>query len=55
MKAKILLALVALGIAGGIALALVPRPEAPEVQFAVLSGENFSTSDLRGKVVLVNF
>src|SRR6185369_1653666 len=55
MKAKILLALVALGIAGGIALAVVPRPAAPEVQFAVLSGENFSTSDLRGKVVLVNF
>jgi len=55
MKAKILLAVVALGIAAGIALALVPRPAAPEVQFAVLSGENFSTSDLRGKVVLVNF
>jgi peroxiredoxin len=55
MKAKILLAVVALGIAAGVALALVPRPAAPEVQFAVLSGENFSTSDLRGKVVLVNF
>ena len=55
MKAKILLAVVALGIAAGIALTLAPRPAAPEVQFAVLSGENFSTSDLRGKVVLVNF
>jgi len=55
MKAKILLAVVALGIAGTVAFALVPRPAAPEVQFAALSGENFSTSDLRGKVVLVNF
>ena len=55
MKAKILLAVVALGIAGAAAFALVPRPAAPEVQFTVLSGENFSTSDLRGKVVLVNF
>jgi len=55
MKAKILLAVVALGIAGAAAFALVPRPAAPEVQFTALSGENFSTSDLRGKVVLVNF
>ena len=55
MKAKILLAAIALGIAGGVAFALVPRPAAPEVQFAALSGENFSTSDLRGKIMLVNF
>jgi len=55
MKMKIVLAAVALGIAGAAAFALVPRPAAPEVQFAALSGENFSTSDLRGKVVLVNF
>jgi peroxiredoxin len=32
-----------------------PPPEAPQAQFAALSGETFSTSDLRGKVVLVNF
>jgi peroxiredoxin len=55
MKAKILLAAIALGIAAAAAFALVPRPAAPEVQFAALSGEQFSTSDLRGKVVLVNF
>jgi len=55
MKTKILLAVLALGIAGAVAFALVPRPAAPEVRFAALSGENFSTSDLRGKVVLVNF
>jgi peroxiredoxin len=55
MKMKIVLAVVALGIAGAAAFALVPRPAAPEVQFTALSGESFSTSDLRGKVVLVNF
>jgi len=32
-----------------------PPPEAPQAHFAALSGEKFSTSDLRGKVVLVNF
>jgi peroxiredoxin len=55
MKAKILLAAVALGIAAAGAFALTARPTAPEVRFAALSGEQFSTSDLRGKVVLVNF
>ena len=28
---------------------------APEVRFATLAGQQFATSDLRGKVVLVNF
>lgn len=28
---------------------------APEVRFATLGGQQFATSDLRGKVVLVNF
>ena len=55
MKAKILLAAVALGIAAAAAFALSSRSTAPEVRFATLSGEQFSTSDLRGKVVLVNF
>ena len=36
-------------------LVLLPVPKAPEVRFAELSGESFSTSELRGKVVLVNF
>jgi peroxiredoxin len=54
MKAKILLAAAALGIAAAGA-ALYAKPSAPEVRFAALSGESFSTSDLRGKVVLVNF
>lgn len=30
-------------------------PMAPEVGFATIKGEKFSTSDLRGKVVLINF
>ena len=55
MKAKILLVAAALCIAGAAALAFSAKPEAPEVRFAALSGEKFSTSDLRGKVVLVNF
>jgi peroxiredoxin len=55
MKAKILLAALALGIAAAGAFALTTKPAAPEVRFAALSGEQFSTSDLRGKVVLVNF
>ena len=55
MKAKILLAAAALCVVAAAALALTSRPTAPEVRFAALSGEQFSTSDLRGKVVLVNF
>jgi peroxiredoxin len=38
-----------------IAMLFVQRPAAPEVRFAMLSGESLATSDLRGKVVLVNF
>jgi peroxiredoxin len=35
--------------------ALTPTVAAPEVKFTTLKGEQLSTSDLRGKVVLVNF
>lgn len=31
------------------------RETAPEVRFATLAGQNFTTADLRGRVVLVNF
>ena len=34
---------------------MVKPQDAPEVRFATLAGESFSTSELRGKVVLVNF
>jgi len=55
MKLKILVGIIALAAGIAAAIALSPRSAAPEVRFATLSGENFSTSDLRGKVVLVNF
>jgi peroxiredoxin len=55
MKLKILVAVVALAAGIAAAVAFSPRSAAPEVRFATLSGEQFSTSDLRGKVVLVNF
>ena len=35
--------------------AIWQAPDAPQVQFKTLAGEKISTSDLRGKVVLVNF
>jgi len=38
------------------AFAYLQRPvHAPDVRFATLAGERFSTAELRGKVVLVNF
>jgi peroxiredoxin len=61
MKAKLIAGVGALASAAGAAAAIVAlsahtllRP-APEVRFTALSGATFSTSDLRGKVVLVNF
>lgn len=56
MKKKLIFALLAAAIAAGAGMAaLVQRAPAPEVSFATLSGERLATSDLRGKVVLVNF
>ena len=52
---KLILALGALAIGASAALAILPHPVAPDVRFATLSGEILATSDLRGKVVLVNF
>jgi peroxiredoxin len=61
MKAKII---VGLAVAAATVLAFVAigaissltlRKPAPEVRFAALSGETFSTSELRGKVALVAF
>jgi peroxiredoxin len=37
------------------AVAMLERPSAPQVSFATLSGETLRTSDMRGKVLLVNF
>ena len=56
MKIKLIvgLAALAMGIAAGAASMLLDK-SAPQVRFATLSGETFTTSELRGKVVLVNF
>ena len=61
MKAKIIVALSALAAILVWAAAVVALSDrtlgrlVPEVRITQLSGETFSTSDLRGKVVLVNF
>ena len=55
MRAKITFGVLVTAIALAAAFLFYPRKAAPEVRFATLSGETFSTSELRGKVVLVNF
>lgn len=54
-QGKLIVVVAAVAIAAGVALSLAKRPDAPEAQFATLSGESFATSSLRGQVVLVNF
>jgi peroxiredoxin len=58
-KARPMRQLSVIGVAIAIAIAagftLWQAPEAPQVQFKTLAGEKIATSDLRGKVVLVNF
>jgi peroxiredoxin len=55
MRVKITVGLALLALAIAAILIFFPRKTAPEVRFATVSGEEFSTSELRGKVVLVNF
>lgn len=56
MKTGIIVGLAALALGAAASFALQQREtSAPEVRFATLSGGSFTTSDLRGKVVLVNF
>jgi peroxiredoxin len=55
MPKKLIVAVALLAIAAGAGLALLQRPEAPRASFVALSGGSFSTADLRGRVVLVNF
>jgi peroxiredoxin len=55
MKVKITVGLTLLAIVIAAILIFFPRQTAPEVRFTALTGETFSTSELRGKVVLVNF
>ena len=49
-----LFAAVAIGAIAAVSSMTITRP-APEVRFNALSGEPFVTSELRGKVVVVNF
>jgi thiol-disulfide isomerase/thioredoxin len=55
MKPRIIAACAAVAIAAFAAGAALRPSQAPEARFNTLAGEHFSTSDLRGKVVLVNF
>ena len=55
MRAKHILAIVVVAIIAAAALFFSRPAAAPEVRFATLAGESLATSDLRGKVVLVNF
>jgi len=55
-QTKLIAAVAVMAIAAGATVAaLTQNTAAPEVRFVTLSGENLATSDLRGKVVLVNF
>ena len=52
-KLILILAIVALAAVAG--CGFNSQETAPEVRYATLAGQNFATSDLRGKVVLINF
>jgi thiol-disulfide isomerase/thioredoxin len=52
---KWLMPLVALALFIGLAMAVMQKPQAPEVTFTTLDGRKISMSSLRGKTVLVNF
>jgi peroxiredoxin len=55
-SSKLITVVAALAVALGAAAAAFMRSEvAPEVRFTNLAGGSFTTADLRGKVVLVNF
>lgn len=54
-QTKLISLVAAVAIAAGSALAWWQRAPAPQAQFIALAGGNFSTADLQGKVVLVNF
>jgi len=53
--AKLIAALAVVAIGAFAAFLLTPQRVAPEARFATLAGESFVTSELRGKVTVVNF
>jgi peroxiredoxin len=52
---KLIAVLAVLAIGALCATLAMPVRSAPEASFVTLSGERFTTSDLRGRVVVVNF
>ncbi|MBZ0069648.1 MAG: TlpA family protein disulfide reductase [Thiobacillus sp.] len=50
-----LIAVAVLAVAGALAYALMDKPRAPTATFTTLEGHPIVLSELRGKVVLVNF
>ncbi len=51
----VLAVLLAFLIGGALVHTLVSKPVAPDMTFSTLTGKKIALSDLRGKVVLVNF
>jgi peroxiredoxin len=51
----VLAALAVMAVGAFVAALSMPVPSAPEARFSTLSGESFVTSELRGKVAVVNF
>ncbi|HEY0906566.1 MAG TPA: TlpA disulfide reductase family protein [Methylophilus sp.] len=47
--------LAALALFAGLALAVLQKPQAPDVTFTTLDGHKIRMQDLRGKMLLVNF
>jgi peroxiredoxin len=54
-QTKLISLVAVVAIAAGATFAGWQRAQAPQAQFIALAGGNFSTADLQGKVVLVNF
>jgi peroxiredoxin len=55
MKLKLMVAVAVIILALAGAIIFTHKPAAPDVGFNTLQGQTFRTTDLRGKVVLVNF
>ena len=51
----LLIAVAVLAVAGALFYALMEKPGAPAATFTTLEGKQIALSDLRGKIVLVNF
>lgn len=55
LSPKLLIALLVAGLLAALLFSLQSKPGAPQTVFTTLSGQQISTEQLRGKVVLVNF